>query len=409
MRKFISFIVVVLLCSSTSFAQLRVASNGNVAINVGTTVTPLSPLTIGGEGDSNAKGYFLNQSPNVHYMRSKIAGKVYTSWAVPYLGQNTVYSALNHVGVWGSSGSSSANDFGRAFGVLGLASNATSGYNYGVFGTIEGSNDGAGIVGSTDGNTDVEITGKYAGYFVGDVAITGIVTAQNVSSSDSRLKTNITSLTDSAKETGVLSKVLSLNPVQYNLKQIYNESKGDSAKVSTPLYDEKSQQFQKKHFGLIAQELQKVYPELVYEQDNGYLSVDYVGLIPVLIQSIKEMKAEIDGLKSSEASRSIANEESETIQSNAQTENLTPALYQNTPNPFSEQTEIKYYIPANIKTALLCIYDLQGKQLKQIPLAERGEEGAQTILGSEFAAGIYLYGLIADGKQIDLKRMILTE
>ena len=121
------------------------------------------------------------------------------------------------------------------------------------------------------------------------------------------------------------------------------------------------------------------------------------------------MKAEIEVLKSSEASRSIANEEGETIQSNTLTENLTPVLYQNTPNPFSQQTEIKYFIPTNTKTALLCIYDLQGKQLKQIALGERGEEGAQTILGSEFAAGIYLYGLIADGKQIDLKRMVLTE
>ncbi|MDD4636906.1 MAG: tail fiber domain-containing protein [Bacteroidales bacterium] len=408
MRKLISFIVVVMLCSTT-FAQLRVASNGNVAINLASTVTPLSPLTIGGTGDSNAKAYFLNQSPDAHYMRSKIAGKVYTSWAVPFLGQNTVLSALYHVGVWGSSGSSTVNDFGRAFGVFGLASNATSGYNYGVFGTIEGSNNGAGVVGTTNGNTDVNIPGKYAGYFVGNVAITGIVTAQNVSGSDSRLKTNISSLTESAKETGVLSKVLSLNPVQYNLKQMYIESKGDSTKASIPLYDEKSQQFQKTHFGLIAQELQKVYPELVYEQDNGYLSVDYVGLVPLLIQSIKEMKAEIEDLKSSDASRSIANEESETIQSNTLTENLTPVLYQNTPNPFSQQTEIKYFIPANTKTAFLCIYDLQGKQLKQIALGERGEEGAQTTLGSEFAAGIYLYGLIADAKQIDLKRMVLTE
>jgi hypothetical protein len=51
MRKLILFIVVLMLCS-TAFAQLRVASNGNVAINLASTVTPLSPLTIGGTGDS---------------------------------------------------------------------------------------------------------------------------------------------------------------------------------------------------------------------------------------------------------------------------------------------------------------------------------------------------------------------
>jgi myo-inositol-hexaphosphate 3-phosphohydrolase len=85
-----------------------------------------------------------------------------------------------------------------------------------------------------------------------------------------------------------------------------------------------------------------------------------------------------------------------------------PALYQNTPNPFSQSTQIKYYLPETVKSASLCIYDFQGKQLKQIPVAQRGE-GSQQISGSEFSAGIYLYALIADGKEIDIKRMILTE
>ena len=54
------------------------------------------------------------------------------------------------------------------------------------------------------------------------------------------------------------------------------------------------------------------------------------------------------------------------------------------------------------------IYDLYGKQLKQIHLSQRGN-GSQIISGSEFSAGIYLYALIADGKEVDVKRMILTE
>jgi hypothetical protein len=43
--------------------------------------------------------------------------------------------------------------------------------------------------------------------------------------------------------------------------------------------------------GVIAQEIQAVYPELVMEGGNGYLSVDYPKLTAVLIQSIKELKA----------------------------------------------------------------------------------------------------------------------
>ena len=51
---------------------------------------------------------------------------------------------------------------------------------------------------------------------------------------------------------------------------------------------------------------------------------------------------------------------------------------------------------------------LSGRQLKQITLSERGE-GSVTINGSELTAGIYLYALIADGREVDVKRMILTE
>jgi len=48
------------------------------------------------------------------------------------------------------------------------------------------------------------------------------------------------------------------------------------------------------------------------------------------------------------------------------------------------------------------------KQLKQITITERGN-GSQIISGSEFAAGIYLYGLLVDGNELDVKRMILTD
>ncbi|MBP8945789.1 MAG: tail fiber domain-containing protein [Paludibacteraceae bacterium] len=86
-------------------------------------------------------------------------------------------------------------------------------------------------------------------------------------------------------------------PIEYNLKQRYYKTPNDSAKTETAYYDEKSQLFKKKHYGVIAQELQQIYPELVYEDADGYLSVDYIGLVPLLIQSVKELKSEIETLK----------------------------------------------------------------------------------------------------------------
>lgn len=50
-------------------------------------------------------------------------------------------------------------------------------------------------------------------------------------------------------------------------------------------------------YGLIAQDVKKEFPEMVSEGVDGYLTVDYIQLIPVIIESIKELKSEIDSLK----------------------------------------------------------------------------------------------------------------
>jgi hypothetical protein len=45
---------------------------------------------------------------------------------------------------------------------------------------------------------------------------------------------------------------------------------------------------QKEKIGLLAQEVQKVFPELVDEDKNGMLALNYQGLIPILIKALKE-------------------------------------------------------------------------------------------------------------------------
>jgi hypothetical protein len=50
-------------------------------------------------------------------------------------------------------------------------------------------------------------------------------------------------------------------------------------------------------YGVIAQEVQKEFPEMVQMREDGYLMVDYRQLIPVMIEAIKELKQEVDLLK----------------------------------------------------------------------------------------------------------------
>lgn len=50
-------------------------------------------------------------------------------------------------------------------------------------------------------------------------------------------------------------------------------------------------------YGVIAQEVQKVFPDIVKTDDDNYLQVDYIQLIPIMIEAIKELRIEIDNLK----------------------------------------------------------------------------------------------------------------
>ncbi|MCX4027648.1 tail fiber domain-containing protein [Endozoicomonas sp. SM1973] len=50
-------------------------------------------------------------------------------------------------------------------------------------------------------------------------------------------------------------------------------------------------------YGVIAQEVQAEFPELVKQDDQGYLRVDYRGLVPVLLESIKELNTRIEALE----------------------------------------------------------------------------------------------------------------
>ena len=86
--------------------------------------------------------------------------------------------------------------------------------------------------------------------------------------SDIRKKENVTNIENS------LSKILQLQGISYNLK------------------DEED-----KRMGFSAQDLQKVYPELVKEGSDGYLSIDGTGLIAPLVEAIKEQQKKIEELE----------------------------------------------------------------------------------------------------------------
>ena len=311
-----------------------------------------------------------------------------------------------NIGVKGYATNSSQT--GRTIGVQGLGGSGAQGWNYGVIGGLGSTRNGAGIFGTLNNHTGVCIQGRYAGFFDGKVYITDTLTVPTViSPSDMRLKENVSSL--STDEAGTLDKVLKIHTVSYNYKQRdYQDSDTASIIPQERLLGAEQQ----RHFGVIAQELQEIYPELVAEGQDGYLGVNYIELVPILIRSIQELKAELDEVKAKnhdiEKARVARFDDEEPLAVNNSTSVPAGAtLAQNTPNPFSERTTIRFIMPENAQNAYIYVFDMSGKMQKQIPVTP--DMQSVTIEGYELRAGMYIYSLVVGGKEIDTKRMILSK
>jgi len=233
-----------------------------------------------------------------------------------------------------------------------------------------------------------------------------------VSISDKRLKTNVLDL-DSQ-----LDLVLQLNPSSYHFK---NQKNG------------------RKQYGFLAQEVEKVFPDLVHKvQENGegngqeLLTVSYTEFIPIIVSAMQEQEkkneektqqVEVlqDKVNDLEGKLDIAIAHIESLQnliddcckrnefgidiSNSLNEGKAQ-LEQNIPNPFYEQTLIKYYLPASVKQAYLIITDLNGRALKTFPIDQTGQ-GQMILHAHTLPAGTYTYTLVTDKEIVDTKQLVL--
>lgn len=203
-KSFITFTV--LFTTLATNAQMRVDSCGHVGI-VNSSLTLEPRLSVGQSSffNSTLKNIGIASTP-------KINDNMYNIGMEGVVEGNTNYSTETNIGVRG----------------LIYDPNTNHGRNYGVFGVIAptsgiSAHGGAGIYGSTSLYSYYNpnnITGLYAGYFEGQVKLTGDLTANAVyTTSDLRLKHDVVSLTDIEESpTQTLNNVLSMNVVEYSYK-----------------------------------------------------------------------------------------------------------------------------------------------------------------------------------------------
>ena len=213
--------------------------------------------------------------------------------------------------------------------------------------------------------------------------------------SDSTLKENIHTIPNA------LNKVLKLRGVNYNfIPQKLKDPKDTLTKLP--------QGPAKMQMGVIAQEVEKIVPEVVNTNAEGLKGVQYQNLVGLLIEAIKEQNKRIDSLQATIENCCQNNQGTGMLNSNQSPNNTAAAVYQNNPNPFSQETSISYFLPSSTQRASLMILDMEGKLIKSLQVTSFGQ-GAVKINGGELTSGIYYYTLIADGKEVGTKKMILTQ
>ncbi len=421
-------------------AQLKVSSNGRVTI--GNQTTSSYPLSIRGNGGSSYSFYVNTYKGEGAYIKLNYGGGAVRRGL--YVQTNLANDTTTY-GIYVGQPHSSNQ---KAYGVVSIAGGSAD-RSIGVFGSFPGSGSGgttrgAGIFGSTTGllNSVYSLTGMYAGFFKGDVRVTGTIygtlltpssSANNTSQTDMQRAVNISSMEDES----VTEKLRQVQLLQFYRSSDENKLTDEEIQEQRDAIREKRGARQAKEtdeeideeiitevpqtklatirYGLAADQLKAVYPELVYEDANGNVSINYIEMIPLLVQAINEVKTENGRLKSTlselqdgAAYQSKSRKSIEMTTSINTKDEAILSLSQNNPNPFSTSTSIEVSMPEQIKTAVLFIYDMSGKQIKRIDIINRGISHI-SVTSEGLSEGMYLYSLIADGKVVGTKKMILVK
>ena len=302
-----------------------------------------------------------------------------------------------------SSGTSDPTIYGQnngyGEGVYGAGNNAA-----GVFGYSSSSIGVYGKSGSYYGIYALGGGGAYSAYINGDIYATGMYLG-----SDKTLKQNIHDFKNA------MNIINQLQPKQYHYRQ-----DGNYKLMSFP---------QGEHYGLIAQDVEKILPGLVKEtkfetklanpnadakskETIDFKALNYTELIPLIIKGMQEQQQVIADLqnKNDQLQQQLNELKQLIISNNSNLNKLTAGAYllQNAPNPFNQNTTISYVLPQNIESAKIVFVNKAGSVLKEINIAGSGK-GSINISAATFASGVYSYSLYANGRLVDTKQMVLTK
>ncbi len=441
------FTLYAFIYSTGLFAQLYVNSDGKVGI--GDTASTSATISVDVNDNDGFEQNMVGGYSSIRIANKGDAMYRYGIYMRNHLRTNTYSDGIRIIpdgfSNWGSCGVFAQGGYttGNSCGIAGTITAAPVSYAAGIYGSS-----------GTYLLIPSSYPGKFAGFFRGDVRITGTLYADLLTPSalsNSSGNDEFSSVQVVSKETDAADECVSDKISKVQLLRITNNAESEkirnirgnnntftvekNAKMKEALLSREEVDYEtfdiqdntdseeeevpqtpkaSVRYGLAADQLKEVFPELVYEDANGNVSINYIEMIPLLVQSVNELKEEVESLKKEKAElmaeESTANKAREQITSVSGTADDVDilSLSQNDPNPFSDKTNIRVNVPEGISTAALFIYDMSGKQIRKIQITERGASSV-SITSADLNEGMYLYSLIADGKIVNTKKMILTK
>ncbi len=183
-----------------------------------------------------------------------------------------------------------------------------------------------------------------------------------------------------------------------------------------------------RHYGLIAQEIEGMFPEMVrsffqpslydsaenvLNQEKEFKAINYDGFTPLLIKVNQELITRVTDLENrlDECCESTRMTSQHPTQLVTELTNVNAIiLNQNEPNPFAENTTITWNIPEQeLKgvplNAMLVFYNNSGVIINKVTISATGP-GSLLVYSSKLSAGVYSYSLVVSGKTVDTKRMV---
>ena len=417
MKKIITLAFVALI-TLTGNAQLRVDSLGRIKIgNYEGTYTNIYNATVG--ATKTGGGLYIHNMNNASSQYGmNVNWRSSSSYPMAINAQSySMTGASWVVGIRGEVyGGDSTNPY-KSIGVLGCSENISST----TFMT--------GVFGASTHYAVLPSSGFYAGYFQGDVRATGTIygTLLSPSSASSPTVSAMAVRDDGNSVTGKLQQVDLLQMERINqdgslaANQIDEKEDADTmASNGSLLVDEvptgtknKSEKpiqtrLSSVSYGLAADQLKEVYPELVYEDEQGNYSINYIEMVPLLVQSIKELSSEVTALKQQLGTQESVKKGKKQVSSIEDADMEVVSMSQNRPNPFKDKSVIVLNVPSDTKEAVINIYDMSGKQVQTIPVSERGRTNI-TVYASHLQPGMFIYSLLVDGKVQATRKMMVTE